>query len=115
MRVVVIGGTGHIGSYLTPRLVEAGHDVLCVSRGQKQPYVARAAWSKVERVTLDRNAEEATAAFGAKIRDLRADCVIDLTAYTLESTRQLVEALRGRVQQFLHCGTIWVHGPGIAV
>ena len=44
---------------------------------------------------------------------LRADCVIDLTAYTLESTRQLVEALRGRVQQFLHCGTIWVHGPGI--
>jgi nucleoside-diphosphate-sugar epimerase len=24
-----------------------------------------------------------------------------------------VEALRGRIQHFLHCGTIWVHGPGI--
>ncbi|HKE23562.1 MAG TPA: NAD(P)-dependent oxidoreductase, partial [Bryobacteraceae bacterium] len=36
-------------------------------------------------------------------------------AYTLESTQQLVEALRGRVQQFLHCGTIWVHGPSIEV
>jgi hypothetical protein len=25
----------------------------------------------------------------------------------------LVEALQGRVQQFLHCGTIWVHGPSV--
>ena len=33
MRVAVIGGTGHIGSYLTPMLVEAGHSVTCVSRG----------------------------------------------------------------------------------
>ncbi len=37
MRLVIIGGTGHIGSYLTPRLVEAGHTVLCVSRGLKTP------------------------------------------------------------------------------
>src|SRR5262249_33319207 len=29
------------------------------------------------------------------------------------STQQLVEALRGNVEQFLHCGTIWVHGPTI--
>ena len=26
-RVVVIGATGHIGSYLVPRLVRAGHEV----------------------------------------------------------------------------------------
>ena len=64
---------------------------------------------------LDRAAEEAAGTFGAKIRELRPDCVIDLTAYTLESTQQLVEALRGHVQQFLHCGTIWVHGPGVEV
>jgi nucleoside-diphosphate-sugar epimerase len=113
MRVVIIGGTGHIGTYLTPRLVEAGHRVLCVSRGQKQPYVAHVAWSQVESVTLDRTAEESAGTFGGKIRDLQADGVIDLTAYTLESTQQLVEALRGRIQHFLHCGTIWVHGPGI--
>jgi len=115
MRVVIIGGSGHIGSYLTPRLVEAGHSVLCVTRGSKQPYVAHPAWQRVEGVVLDRNAEEAAGTFGAKIRDLRPDCVIDLTAYTLESTQQLVEALRGCVQQFLHCGTIWVHGPSVEV
>jgi nucleoside-diphosphate-sugar epimerase len=33
MKVVVIGGTGHVGTYLIPRLVQAGHEVLCVTRG----------------------------------------------------------------------------------
>ena len=35
MRVVVIGGSGHIGTFLVPRLVRAGHDVLTISRGQR--------------------------------------------------------------------------------
>ena len=34
MRIVIIGGSGHIGSYLTPRLVESGHQVIVVSRSQ---------------------------------------------------------------------------------
>ena len=50
-----------------------------------------------------------------KIRELEPDVVIDLIAYTLESTQSLVEALCGHVRQFLHCGTIWVHGPSIEV
>jgi nucleoside-diphosphate-sugar epimerase len=113
MRVVVIGGSGHIGSYLIPRLVEAGHTVLCVCRGQRQPYVDHDAWRSVERVMIDRAAEETAGRFGSRVRDLTPDCVIDLTAYTVESTVPLVEALRGHIQQFLHCGTIWVHGPAV--
>ena len=30
MRVVIIGGSGHVGTYLAPRLVEAGHEVVNV-------------------------------------------------------------------------------------
>ena len=45
--------------------------------------------------------------------DARPDVVIDLTCYTPESTVHLVESLRGRVGHFLHCGTIWVHGPAV--
>ena len=114
-RVAIIGGSGHIGSYLTPRLVEAGHTVVCVSRSERQPYVPHGAWRKVEFAKLDRPVEEAAGTFGSKILDLSPEVVIDLTCYTLESARQLVEALRGRVQHFLHCGTIWVHGHGIEV
>jgi nucleoside-diphosphate-sugar epimerase len=115
MRVVIIGGSGHVGTYLVPRLVAAGHEVTAVSRGQREPYHPHAAWSSVTRVELDRASEEAVGSFGQRIHDLQPDVVIDMICFTLESARHLVEALRGQVQHFLHCGTIWVHGPSVQV
>jgi len=115
MRVIVIGGTGHIGTYLIPRLVEAGHVVTNVSRSQRQPYTSSAAWRKVAQFTLDRDAEESTGQFGKRLLEANPDAVIDLTCYTVESARQLVEALRGHVSHLLHCGTIWVHGVSVEV
>jgi nucleoside-diphosphate-sugar epimerase len=61
-------------------------------------------------VTLDRRDAEADGTFGARISELGAEAVVDLTCYSPESARALVEALRGRTRHFLHCGTIWVHG-----
>ena len=115
MRVIIIGGTGHIGTYLTPRMAEAGHDVVVISRGGRDPYQPHGAWERVERLTMDRQAEDAAGTFGGKITKLKPDVVVDLICFTEESCRQLVDALRGRVQHFLHCGTIWVHGPSAAV
>lgn len=114
-KVVIIGGSGHVGTYLVPRLVEAGHDVVNVSRGQRDPYTPHAAWSAVQQVTLDRAAAEADGTFGAQIRDLKPDIVIDMVCFTLPSAQHLVEALRGEVQHFLHCGTIWTHGHSVQV
>lgn len=111
MRVVVIGGRGHIGTYLVPRLVGAGHEVVCISRGQRDPYQPHAAWQQVQQVTVDRAAAEQDGSFGEQVAALQPEVVIDLICFTLESAQQIVEALRGRVQHFLHCGTIWVHGP----
>jgi nucleoside-diphosphate-sugar epimerase len=37
-RVAIVGGSGHVGTYLVPRLVAAGHDVVNVSRGKREPY-----------------------------------------------------------------------------
>lgn len=115
MRLVIIGGTGHIGTYLTPRLVEAGHTVLCVSRGLKTPYRAHAAWKAVHHVVLDRDAEGNSGTFGERIASLDPEIVIDLTCYRLESAQQLVHALQGRIDHLLHCGTIWVHGHSCEV
>lgn len=115
MQVTVIGGTGHIGSYLVPRLVDAGHRVQVVTRGERSPYVPHGAWSHVEFLKLDRRAEESAGTFGERIAATRPDVVIDLTCYTLESTVQLAEGLRDRVGHVLHCGTIWVHGPAAEV
>ncbi len=110
MKTVVIGGTGHVGTYLVPRLVEAGHDVTVVSRGQREPYTPHGAWQVVQRIALDRAEEEARGTFGPKIRELNPDIVIDMICFTPESARHLVESLRGQVQAFLHCSTCWVHG-----
>ncbi len=52
MDIVVIGGTGHIGTFLVPRLVNSGHRVTVLSRGQGQPYQEDPAWNTVRR--LDR-------------------------------------------------------------
>jgi nucleoside-diphosphate-sugar epimerase len=110
MRVVVVGGTGHIGSFLTPRLVEAGHTVLCLSRGLQTPYREHTAWKQVTRVEVDRAAEEKAGQFGVLLASLAADAVVDLTCYTPESAEQLLEGLQGTNLHLLHCGTIWVHG-----
>ena len=115
MRVVVIGGSGHVGTFLVPRLVEAGHEVFSISRGQREPYRVHPSWESVEQVTLDRNAEEAEGTFGERVLGLEPDVVIDMICFTPESARQLVEALRGNVRHFLHCGTIWVHGHSTQV
>jgi nucleoside-diphosphate-sugar epimerase len=114
-RVVVIGGSGHVGTYLVPRLVEAGFEVVNVSRGQREPYRQHTAWKSVRAVALDRDAEERDGTFGGKVCDLKPDIVIDMICFTLESAEHLVEALQGRVSHFLHCGTIWVHGHSVAV
>ena len=114
-RVIIIGGSGHVGTYLVPRLVEAGHQVVNVSRGQRSPYAGNGAWAFVEAVTADREVEETAGTFGQRIAELEGDIVIDMICFTLTSAQQLVEALRGRVQHFLHCGTIWVYGHNTAV
>jgi len=109
-RVVVIGATGHIGTYLVPRLVRAGHDVVAISRGSREPYVPAAEWRRVERVVADRDAEDAAGTFGGRIAALEPDAVVDLVCFTPESAQQLVDALRPTRPLLLHCGTIWVHG-----
>jgi len=115
MNVVVIGGTGHIGTFLVPRLVEMGASVTVVSRQQREPYVQHGAWKRVKHVNLDREKLEGAGEFAERIRALEPDVVIDLICFTPESNRHLVDALQGQVQQFLHCGTIWVHGPSVEV
>jgi nucleoside-diphosphate-sugar epimerase len=114
-RVIVIGATGHIGTYLVPRLVRGGHEVVAMSRGVRDPYHASPEWDSVTRVTVDREAEDAEGTFGARVADLRPDAVIDLVCFTAASAQQLVDALRPSRPLLLHCGTIWVHGPALRV
>src|SRR5665811_2080537 len=123
MRIVVIGGSGHIGTFLIPRLVRAGHEVVTISRGRRSSYVDDPAWQEVQLVSADRAvaaaagtfpdraAEDAAGTFPDRVAELRADAVIDLISFTLESEKALVERLRGRTGHLLYCGSMWRYGP----
>ncbi len=111
MRIVVIGGSGHIGTFLVPRLVRAGHDVVSLSRGRRSSYTDDPAWQHVRQVAADRAAEDREGSFGDRVAGLRPDVVIDLICFTLDSATALVERLRGETGHLVHCGSIWRSGP----
>jgi nucleoside-diphosphate-sugar epimerase len=111
MKIIVIGGTGHIGTYLVPRLVRDSHEVVVVTRGNREPYASAPEWESVERAIVDRRAEDEAGAFGRRIASLQPDAVIDLICFNADSARQIVTALPGTCRHYLSCGTIWVHGP----
>ena len=113
MKAVVIGATGHIGTYLIPRLVNHGYEVVAVSRGIREPYAMRGEWGAVERVKLDRTEEEKAGIFGKKIAAINADVVVDLQNYSVNSTKSIVGALKGTsISHYVFCSSIWEHGWG---
>ena len=114
MRVVVVGATGHVGSYLVPALVRSGHDVVAMSRGIQQPYRDDEAWESVDRRQVDRDAEDADGTFVDTVLAAQPDAVIDMVCFEPSSARTLVAGLAGRIDRLLMCGTIWVHGPTMA-
>ena len=109
MKVVVIGGTGHIGTFLIPMLVNAGYEVIYISRGKRQPYIDDPAWIKAKHVILDRSSEKD---FSLKIVEMNPDIIVDLINYNVEDTQKMVEAINKSscCSHYLFCSTIWAHG-----
>lgn len=110
MRIVITGGSGHIGTYLVPRLVRAGHEVITISRGVSAVYADAPEWQHVQQVLADRQQQDAEGSFGQTVLEQRPDVVVDLISFTLDSTTALVESLRGHVGHLLHCGSLWRYG-----
>ena len=102
MRICVIGGTGHIGRFLTPMLVSAGHEVTVLSSG-RTPRPEGAAWSGVQTVTQAYGVPGWTAA----VQALRPEVVIDILQ---GDTPGLFEALRGTCEHLVVCGSLWMLG-----
>ncbi len=113
-KAVVIGATGHIGSYLVPELVRAGYDVVAMSRGNRLPYTANwAEWQSVEHVHCSRE-EGIAIAVGFK-----PDVICDLVPYTAADASALVDYLRAegiaeRVR-LISIGSIWIYDQKLEV
>lgn len=116
MKAVVIGATGHAGSYLVPKLVDMGYDVYAISRGNKKSYTSNLKqWEKVKYIVSNRAKMAAQGGFGEIICDLRPDLICDLISYELHEIIDLCEPIIADVAfrektRIIQIGTIWIYG-----
>lgn len=116
MKVLVLGGTGHIGSYLVPRLIRDGFDVTATARTPEPKYaLSTMGWDKVKWILCNRREEEKNGTWSKRMAEIEVDAVIDLIAYSKEQNDMMVDAFKGRVSHFIHCGSIWAYGPSLRV
>ncbi|MEN3184226.1 MAG: NAD-dependent epimerase/dehydratase family protein, partial [Atribacterota bacterium] len=94
--ILVIGGTGHIGSYLVPRLVSSGYRVFVYARGETKPYPYSPLWNRVVLISGHREEDEKKGILKEHIQSLKPHAIVDLIAFEPESAAYLVEALSGQ-------------------
>jgi len=104
MKILIIGGTGFVGSQLARGLLQANHHVTILSRGRTR--VPDMQHPNLATLIADRRSESAMRnAVGTRMFDV----VYDMVAYRPEDSRSAVEVFRGRVGRFIHCSTISVY------
>ncbi|MDQ8736790.1 NAD-dependent epimerase/dehydratase family protein [Paenibacillus sp. LHD-38] len=101
MKIMVLGGTGHISGSIVARLLEKGHEVTCFNRGKSGDVP-----DGVNVIVGDRR-DKST--FISKMRKERFDAVIDMISFTEEDALTSIEAFRD-VGQFVQCSTVCTYG-----
>jgi 2'-hydroxyisoflavone reductase len=98
MNVLVIGGTGYIGTHAAEELVRRGHDVTVFARGQTRSRLP----AETRFISGDRHRADDL----ARLRNARFDGVIDINAYTREETQAVISAFDGQVTRFVHLSSL---------
>jgi len=105
MKILVIGGTGHIGKMLVPRLVSEGFDVSVVTRG-KISVNEDEKWEKVNFLETEYSRENEE--WEEFVRNFKPEIVIDILGTDVPAT---FEASLETLQHYIACGSFWMYGP----
>jgi nucleoside-diphosphate-sugar epimerase len=92
MRVLIIGGTGFIGSYVLRRLLGDGHSVAVFHRGKSGSDLPR----DVLRIIGDRRR---LADYAGEFDQFAPQIVLDMIPYVEEDARALMATLHGKVER----------------
>jgi nucleoside-diphosphate-sugar epimerase len=104
MKILIIGGSGLISTWITSQFVEQGHhDLTLYNRGQTEVRYAGA----VKTIHGDRRDYPAFERQMAKAGPF--DCVIDMVCYAPEEAQSLVRAFKGRTEHLIFCSTVDVY------
>jgi 2'-hydroxyisoflavone reductase len=99
LRILILGGTGHIGPHHVSAAVNRGHNVSVFTRGKTPSELS----SKVEILTGDRNGNLDS------IENRDWDAVLDLATFGPAWVRRLGQALHGRVKHYTFISTVSVY------
>ena len=106
MKIVVIGGTGHVGGFMVPMLVEAGNDVVVVGSG-RTPLPEGDVWQQVEYLACNvGDADDVK-----KLSAVAAEVVIDMTG----QIGNIYNELKTISKHFVACGSLWMYGEPVVV
>ena len=91
MKVLVIGASGHVGSYLVNALVKDDHEVYAVMRGNRKPYeYDENIWSKVKVFYMDRETLYTSDIFD----EIMPDAVCDMIAYDVDGVKKILSKIK---------------------
>lgn len=101
MKILVIGGTGHVGTFLVQQLVEQGHDVVIGCRG-KTTIPADSPLYNVPRVTCNSSDIESM----KELTKDRYEVVVDFPGTAYNTYR----VFRDTASHVIACGSLWMFG-----
>lgn len=101
MKVLIIGGTGHIGKFMVPKMVEAGAEVVVVGSG-KTPLPDNKVWSNIKYLKCN-------VADTDKLNKL-ADEVPDVTVIIPGSAWNIYHKMKSVSKHIIACGSLWMFG-----
>lgn len=101
MNVLVIGGTGYIGSHTVEELSRQGHRVSVFARGSHYASLPEG----VRFIKGDRHNPEDI----ARLRAFGFEAVIDINAYAREETQAVIDLFGNTLHRFVHLSTISVY------
>ena len=101
MRIFVIGGTGHVGQFMVPMLVEKGNDVTVVGSGRTS-LPENEIWNKVKYLIC--NVKDAKNLQQLSLQS--PEVVIDMTG----EIWNIYNELKTISKHFIACGSLWMYG-----
>ncbi len=101
MKIGIVGGTGNISQAIVKLLLEQGHEVVCINRGESRPGQEGARAIRVNRQDRPR--------FEALMQAEKFDAAIDMIGFNAEDAQSSIRAFRG-VGWFVQTSTVCTYG-----
>lgn len=104
MKVLFIGGTGTISMAISRKLLEQGHELYLINRGNRNAGLAvqlpgTGEWNRPKEILVDINNEEEAAKL---LEGMQFDAVADFIAFRKEQLERDYRLFGGRTRQFIY-------------